>query len=537
MTYKTFGVMLDVSRNGVMKVAQVKKYIDYLAKMGYNALELYAEDTYAIEGEPHFGYLRGAYTSAELKEIDAYAKEKGVELIPCVQTLAHFTNVRKLPKYGHLFDIDDILLIDSEEVYEFLDKMFASLAENFTSRQVNIGMDEAHNVGLGRHLDKYGYENRSEMLVRHLNRVSEIAKKYGFTCHMWSDMFFRLINNGEYYLTEETKNVKVSAEIAAKVPENVALTYWDYYSTEKELYDLMFDKHFEFGKDVWFAGGAWAWQGFAPLNKFSLKSMRIAMQSVAEKGVQNVMMTVWGDDGKECSFFSILPALYAIRQFADGNFDMDDIKATFKEKFGFIFDEWLTLDLPTEIYVNGKQDDKWNCLCATMCYTDPFMGLRDLEYAALDPIPFDEFAEKIAKCADNAGEFSYVFDVVAKLCRFLALKAPMGLKTRAAYQKGDKAALAALVKEYGEAVLRLDTFTKAYRAQWMKENKAFGWEVQELRLGGVRARLLNCAERLQAYLDGELDEIEELEIELLPNLDRNGFMYHRYREIVSASEV
>ena len=29
MNYKRFGVMLDVSRNGVMKVSEVKKYIDY----------------------------------------------------------------------------------------------------------------------------------------------------------------------------------------------------------------------------------------------------------------------------------------------------------------------------------------------------------------------------------------------------------------------------------------------------------------------------------------------------------------------------
>ena len=68
MTYKTFGVMLDVSRNGVMKVAQVKKYIDYLAKMGYNALELYAEDTYAIEGEPHLAIFAARTRRRSLKK-------------------------------------------------------------------------------------------------------------------------------------------------------------------------------------------------------------------------------------------------------------------------------------------------------------------------------------------------------------------------------------------------------------------------------------------------------------------------------------
>jgi hypothetical protein len=64
MSYKRFGVMLDVSRNGVMTVPQVKKYIDYIVRMGYNTLELYAEDLYEMEDDPYFGYFRGVYTSA-----------------------------------------------------------------------------------------------------------------------------------------------------------------------------------------------------------------------------------------------------------------------------------------------------------------------------------------------------------------------------------------------------------------------------------------------------------------------------------------
>ena len=42
------GVMLDMSRNGVMKVEAVKKYADMMALMGLNQLYLYLEDTYII---------------------------------------------------------------------------------------------------------------------------------------------------------------------------------------------------------------------------------------------------------------------------------------------------------------------------------------------------------------------------------------------------------------------------------------------------------------------------------------------------------
>ncbi len=533
--YQNIGVMLDMSRNGVMKLGELKRYVDYLSMMGYNTLELYTEDTLEIQGEPYFGYMRGPYTATEIKELDEYARKKGVELIPCIQTLAHFTNMRKLPKYQHLFDIDDILLIDSEEVYAFLDKLFKTLADNFTSRKVNIGMDEAHNVGLGKYLEKHGYHDRSELLVRHLSRVSEIAKKYGFACHMWSDMFFRLISGGGY-LADALEGVHVSPEIAAKIPENVSLTYWDYYATEKAKYDVMFEKHLEFGREVWFAGGAWAWQGFSPLNNFSLRSMKPAMESAREKGIKNIIFTVWGDNGRECSPFAVLPSLYALRQFADGNFDMDSIKSGFQEKFGFDFDGWLKLELSTEIRVGGVKNDDWNCLCATMCYTDPFMGLRDVEYAAIDSIPYEKYAKQIAEEKNKAGEFSYIFDVISKLCLYLEYKAPMGILTRVAY-RASKTALLPFIEYYDEAVKRLDVFIEAYRAQWFKECKPFGWEIQELRLGGVRARILGCKMRLQAYINGEIDCIEELDAEVLPSLDRNGFMYHMYKEIVSTSEL
>ena len=59
MSKKYFGVMLDCSRNAVMKPSAIKKFVDYLSAFGYNMLQLYTEDTYEVKNEPYFGYLRG----------------------------------------------------------------------------------------------------------------------------------------------------------------------------------------------------------------------------------------------------------------------------------------------------------------------------------------------------------------------------------------------------------------------------------------------------------------------------------------------
>ena len=49
-----------------MNIAELKRFILILEKMGYNCLQLYTEDTYEIEVEPLFGYRRGRYSKAEL---------------------------------------------------------------------------------------------------------------------------------------------------------------------------------------------------------------------------------------------------------------------------------------------------------------------------------------------------------------------------------------------------------------------------------------------------------------------------------------
>ena len=56
--YERLGVMIDMSRNAVMSVDSLKKFLPILKKMGYNSVMLYTEDTYEVEGEPFFGYFR-----------------------------------------------------------------------------------------------------------------------------------------------------------------------------------------------------------------------------------------------------------------------------------------------------------------------------------------------------------------------------------------------------------------------------------------------------------------------------------------------
>lgn len=175
-TFKTFGTMLDCSRNAVMTVDAVKRWIDLTAKLGCNTLHLYMEDTYEVDGHPYFGHLRGRYSKAELKQIDAYAAAHGMQVIPCIQTLAHVNALFHWPVYREIRDAADILLTGDERTYALVDGMFRTLRECLRTNIVNIGMDEADLLGLGKYLTLHGYRDRFSILMEHLRRVSEMAK-------------------------------------------------------------------------------------------------------------------------------------------------------------------------------------------------------------------------------------------------------------------------------------------------------------------------------------------------------------------------
>lgn len=510
--FRHYGIMIDNSRNAVMKPEAVKQMIDLLEKMGYNSLMLYTEDTYEVNNQPYFGYLRGRYTKEEIKELDAYGREHGVELIPCIQTLAHLNAIMRW-SYSSYCDTGDILCVGEEKTYQLIEDMFATIDECFTSKTINIGMDEAHMIGRGTYLDKHGYRERVDIFMEHLARVSEIAKKYDFTLCMWSDMFYRMTAGS--YENFQGKH-EIDRAIMEKIPENVKLIYWDYYSTDEKHYDDMIENHQMLQDDIWFAGGLWTWAGYAPHNTYGIKSSIPAVTSCRKYGVKDVVFTAWGDNGGECSRFAVLPVLFYNACLGKGITDEAEIKQKFEEMFEIAFDDFMLLDLPgTPNQVEGiASAEKY------LLYNDCFLGLFDKTVRDGDAESYAACAARLERLVKHP-RWGWLFDAMKTLCDLLSVKADIGIKTRKAYQKGDKDELARLIPEYDRILVNAEAFYVAYEKQWMLENKPHGFDVQDLRIGGMQKRVLHCKKRLEAYVNGELASLPELE-ELLLDIEGGG---------------
>ena len=94
---------------------------------------------------------------------------------------------------------------------------------------------------------------------------------------------------------------------------------------------------------------------------------------------------------------------------------------------------------------------------------------------------------------------------------------------------------------------KIQALHASHKAAWMAHNKSFGWEVQDIRYGGLVARFRTVQERLSAYLAGELSNIEELEAERL-RLDgrteenaeprfHNRFLWMQYPTYATANKL
>ena len=519
MLFNKLGVMVDCSRNAVMTPDALKKFISIIAKMGYNQVQLYTEDTYELNGEPYFGYLRGRYSKAELKELDDFSYNLGVELVPNIQTLAHMNAFVRWRR--DLVDTGDILLVGEEKVYDLIDRMFQTMRECFRTDSIHIGMDEAHMLGRGKYYDLHGPENRFDVLCNHLQKVCALAEKYSYKPMMWCDMFYSLASGNKP--REEIDSVK------KLIPENVTLVYWDYYSTNRDRYNQMIKGYSQLSDKLAFAGGVSRWYGFAPHNGYSLKHIKASLSACIDRGIKDVFLTMWGDDGGECSSFAVLPALCYCACFAQGITKISQVREKFAEWTGLRFDDFMLLDLPNNI----EKSDSVICPSKYLLYGDCFMSLFQNLEAAETAKTYATYTRKLRNAARRNGEYAYLFETMASLCHVLELKQDICTRSRQAY--ANRELLDGVISDYKKMIKRTEIFYRAFRNQWYGENKPHGFDIQDSRLGGLLQRMRSCMERLEDFRDGKIASIPELEEPILPLSEKH--FQHRYWCVTTSTNV
>lgn len=490
---KYLGFMLDCSRNAVAKPDMVKRLICMLVTAGYNYLELYMEDTYELQGEPYFGYMRGRYRAEELREIISFADIFQFEIVPCIQTLGHLERLFTWAVYRDFLDTPDILLTKDERTYQLIRECLKFCREVFHTKRINIGTDEAASLGRGKYIDRFGYEPKHEIYLRHLKKVFQICKEEGFEPEFWADAF---------YNTESTKE-----EIAEIFDGSQMPIYWEYSLTTKEPHYEKMTALKEYAGKVKYAGGCWKWIGYAPDNAYSDSVHRAALEAAMEcGGIDDFLITAWGDNGEECSVYAIIPSMWYV---ADRLYPCEtDLEKTIEELTGYTDAEWRYCDELNHAIPDVK---RVSSTAKNLLHNDFLIGLMDCNTPDCAKERYRQMSERFASLAEHDSQFSYIFKAYAALSLVLSKKATYGKRLYKAYQEKDPNMLRKFLDELAEIKVDLKDFYDRLRELWLKENKSFGFEVLDVRIGGLIARADTVAIILNDYLNGQTDKIYELE--------------------------
>lgn len=509
--FQSSGIMFDCSRNAVLKPQALRFFFRKMALMGLNLGMMYTEDTYEVPGQPFFGYKRGRYTYDELKALDDYASLFGIELCPCIQTLGHLKRILHWPAYHHLRDNDEVLLADLDETYELLDQMIRAATAPYRSKRIHLGMDEAYGVGLGAHLARYGYEDPHSVIGRHLSRVLGICDKYGLHAMMWSDMYFHL--DGRNYHSPGLPSEKAKAAVDPRI----TLMYWDYYQPKEEAYADALYKHAQFPAPTVFAGGIWTWIGPAPDYPTTLQNTVSGLTACAKANIPLALATAWGDNGGECNLTAALLGLQLYGELTfRPDYDEDELARRFRRCCHA--DAQAFLDLSLLNYMPGMKDNPSDPVnaCKFMLYQDPLIQLFEADTAGYAMAEhFGSLVTRYARYALENPDYALLFDFYTALANALALKCVWHEQAGDAVRSRNREQAAALADGIPATVEALDTLRVVWRRLWESTNKPNGFEIIEVRMGGIAARMATAGEKMRAFALGQVDTIPELEEQAL----------------------
>ena len=216
------GMMLDVARYFFDKEF-VKKYIDMMAMYKLNRLQLHMIDDSGWRLEikkyprltqvgawagPDENRLGGYYTQDDMRELIAYARVRGVEIVPELEFPAHILSaIVAYPELGctgeqHKVPVQhfisrDLLCVGKESSLRFLENVLDEVCALFPSPVIGIGGDEAVYTRwescprCRAVMEREGLAKASELQGWLTNVVARMAARRGRTVLGWEEIIQR----------------------------------------------------------------------------------------------------------------------------------------------------------------------------------------------------------------------------------------------------------------------------------------------------------------------------------------------------------
>jgi hexosaminidase len=202
------GVLIDTARH-FMTLETLKRQIDAMERVKLNVLHLHLSDDQGFRVESRrYPKLQASgdgqhYTQAQVRELVAYAAERGVRIVPEFDVPGHtraiaeaYPNLSLAPlKPANAFAAQDRALDPTKaETYRFLDGLFAEMGDLFPDAYFHAGGDEVSDAvwldhpGVQAFMKAKGLASKQALEGHFHARVAQILKKHGKTMIGWEEV-------------------------------------------------------------------------------------------------------------------------------------------------------------------------------------------------------------------------------------------------------------------------------------------------------------------------------------------------------------
>lgn len=285
------GLLYDVSRDKVPQLSTIKELVDKLSLLKYNHLELYVEGfSFAY---PSFKELwegtETPITPEEIQELDAYCKERFIELVPNQNSLGHMQAWLATDKYKHLAECPEgyellpmqkmktTLDPTKEESIKLVGQMMKDILPNFSSKKFNANLDEPFELGHCNSAELAKEIGVGQLYLEFVLKVYALAKEEQKEFWMWGDIA------GKH------------PEILSKLPKDITMLEWGY--EEEHPFDLNIRRIKEAGLEFMVCPGTSSWMSLTGRTDNMLGNIENAVLNGVKNGARGMLLTDWGDMG------------------------------------------------------------------------------------------------------------------------------------------------------------------------------------------------------------------------------------------------
>ena len=276
------GFMMDLSHGQLLRVEEIERQIDLLARFKANQYYFYSEASIAFAGYELVN-PEARYTRDEVRRVIEYARQRHVDVVPCMELYGHLHDLFRvekfadlgLPRYGDEFDPRN------PRVLAALSDWVAQTAKLFPSPWYHVGFDEPWSLG------KIGVEPGKDpfkTFIEVLRHVAGEAQRQGKRLMFWAD-----IDAGASTLSNHP-------ELVRDLPGGVIAVPWFYDA--RTNYDSFVQPLAAAGVPTVVAPGVWNWNEIFPDYHRSFSNINGLTAAGKKFKTLGILTTGWTDSAQ-----------------------------------------------------------------------------------------------------------------------------------------------------------------------------------------------------------------------------------------------